>query len=213
MARGTKHAREMVREKATIPGPAPRHDRRRELIEIAGRLFAERGFLATTIRDVADVAGIQSGSLYHHFDSKESMADELLREYWSTLLERLEAVTSTGAGATEQARQMIRESFLLIESCELAVRMTTNDWNYLAQIFPFMEESLDRCEAIWIKTLEQGIATGEFNSEVSPSLVYRTIMAAISGTARWYRPGGPLRIERLADEMARLFLHGFAARS
>ena len=45
--------------------------RREELLQIAGALFAQRGFKNTTVRDIADAAGILSGSLYHHFDSKE----------------------------------------------------------------------------------------------------------------------------------------------
>ena len=44
--------------------------RREELLAIAASLFAERGFKNTTVRDIADAAGILSGSLYHHFDSK-----------------------------------------------------------------------------------------------------------------------------------------------
>ena len=42
-----------------------------ELLELAASMFAERGLRATTVRDIADAAGILSGSLYHHFDSKE----------------------------------------------------------------------------------------------------------------------------------------------
>ncbi len=53
-------------------------NRRDELLGIAATLFAERGFRNTTVRDIADAAGILSGSLYHHFDSKEAMVDELL---------------------------------------------------------------------------------------------------------------------------------------
>jgi AcrR family transcriptional regulator len=52
--------------------------RREELLAIAAELFAQRGFKNTTVRDIADAAGILSGSLYHHFDSKESMVDEIL---------------------------------------------------------------------------------------------------------------------------------------
>ncbi|MDJ0113374.1 helix-turn-helix domain-containing protein, partial [Rhodococcus erythropolis] len=54
--------------------------RRDELLEIAAGLFADRGVRATTVRDIADAAGILSGSLYHHFDSKESMVDEILHQ-------------------------------------------------------------------------------------------------------------------------------------
>ena len=52
--------------------------RRDELLALAATMFAERGLRATTVRDIADSAGILSGSLYHHFSSKEEMVDEVL---------------------------------------------------------------------------------------------------------------------------------------
>ena len=63
----------------------PERTRRDELLAIAAELFAERGFTNTTVRDIADAAGILSGSLYHHFDSKESMVDELLDTFQTEL--------------------------------------------------------------------------------------------------------------------------------
>lgn len=56
-----------------MSGPA--NSRRDELLELAAAMFAERGLRATTVRDIADSAGILSGSLYHHFSSKEEMVD------------------------------------------------------------------------------------------------------------------------------------------
>ena len=67
--------------------PASRRD---ELLELAATMFAERGLRATTVRDIADSAGILSGSLYHHFSSKEEMVDELLRGFLDWLFDRLE---------------------------------------------------------------------------------------------------------------------------
>ena len=61
---------------ARAPEPSSRRD---ELLELAATMFAARGLRATTVRDIADAAGILSGSLYHHFASKEEMVDEVLR--------------------------------------------------------------------------------------------------------------------------------------
>ena len=55
--------------------------RRSEIVAIAAELFAARGYADTTVREIADAAGILSGSLYHHFDSKESMVEALLRDF------------------------------------------------------------------------------------------------------------------------------------
>jgi AcrR family transcriptional regulator len=70
--------------------------RRAELLELAAKMFAERGYGQTTVRDIADAAGILSGSLYHHFDSKESMVDEILRTFLDELFARYREVVDAG---------------------------------------------------------------------------------------------------------------------
>ena len=71
--------------------PATRRD---ELLELAAVMFAERGLRATTVRDIADSAGILSGSTYHHFASKEEMVDEVLRSLLHWLCERYHDITA-----------------------------------------------------------------------------------------------------------------------
>src|SRR3978361_1185148 len=72
--------------------------RRDELLGIAAELFAEHGFNNTTVRDIADGAGILSGSLYHHFDSKESMVDEILRDFLDHLFGQYRATLAEPVG-------------------------------------------------------------------------------------------------------------------
>ena len=74
-----------------------RSSRREELLAIAAELFAQRGFKNTTVRDIADAAGILSGSLYHHFDSKESMVDEILDTFQTDLFRRYDEVVSVSS--------------------------------------------------------------------------------------------------------------------
>ena len=185
-----------------------RHD---EIVQIAGRLFAERGFLATTIRDIADAANILSGSLYHHFASKESIADELLSSYWTQLLDRYEAVVSSDDDPTEKMRQLIVASIHMFESHEYAVRMILNDWSYLSKALPYLRDNLDRIRDIWVDVLEEGMRDGRFSSSIDPNITYRTIMGSISGAGRWFVPSGTLSTEQLASTMADLFLKGVNA--
>ena len=81
---------------------SPPNSRRDELLELAATMFAERGLRATTVRDIADSAGILSGSLYHHFDSKESIGDEILAGFLDEIRadyqDRFRAVEIGGRG-------------------------------------------------------------------------------------------------------------------
>src|SRR5512139_183064 len=85
--------------------------RREELLAIAARLFAERGFKNTTVRDIADAAGILSGSLYHHFDSKEAMVDELLDTFQTELWKQYDAIEASDLTPREKLEAVVRASF------------------------------------------------------------------------------------------------------
>ena len=68
------------------------------MVQLAGELFAQKGYRATTVREIADAAGILSGSLYHHFDSKESIGDEILSSFINDVLaDYRAAVASDGS--------------------------------------------------------------------------------------------------------------------
>ena len=188
-----------------------RHDRHDEIVQIAGALFAKRGFLATTIRDIADEANILSGSLYHHFESKESIADQLLRAYWDDLLEEYDAVVAAKLPATESLRRLIGASIQMFERHGYAVRMILNDWAYLSTVLPYMDESLTRTRKTWTTLVRQGTKNGEFRADVDPNIVYRTIMGSITSAGRWYEAGGKLTTDELAQQTADIFLRGVAA--
>src|SRR6476469_4291375 len=89
--------------------------RREELLRIAGALFAERGFKNTTVRDIADAAGILSGSLYHHFDSKESMVDELLSTFQTALFKTYDEIVGSDLDAGAKVDAVVRASFDAID--------------------------------------------------------------------------------------------------
>src|ERR1700760_1924042 len=95
--------------------------RRAELLAIAAQLFAERGLRATTVRDIADAAGILSGSLYHHFDSKESMVDEILRNFLDDLFRRYDAIVAQGLGPRGTLEAVVVASFEAIGEHNAAV--------------------------------------------------------------------------------------------
>src|SRR5438309_6317260 len=90
-------------------------DRRAELLGIAAGLFAERGLRATTVRDIADSAGILSGSLYHHFSSKEEMVDEVLRDFMDWLFARYREIVDTHSNPLERLKGLFMASFDAIE--------------------------------------------------------------------------------------------------
>ena len=101
------------------PSPVQPRD---ELLELAATMFAERGLRATTVRDIADSAGILSGSLYHHFESKEEMVDEVLRDFLDWLFARYQEIVDTEPNPLERLKGLFMASFEAIEHRHAAGR-------------------------------------------------------------------------------------------
>ena len=78
-------------------------------------MFAERGLKATTVRDIADSAGILSGSLYHHFKSKEQMVEEVMRDFLDWLFTRYEQIIATEPDPLARFKGLFMASFDAIE--------------------------------------------------------------------------------------------------
>ena len=105
--------------------------RRDELLKIAAELFATKGFKNTTVRDIADAAGILSGSLYHHFDSKESMVDEILSSFQEELFGKYAEIIAGSADPRAKLEEAVRVSFEAIDHHRDEVAIFQNEADYL----------------------------------------------------------------------------------
>ncbi|MFC7339795.1 TetR/AcrR family transcriptional regulator [Saccharopolyspora griseoalba] len=195
------------------PGSGAGSARRAELLEIAAQLFATRGYAQTTVRDIADEAGILSGSLYHHFSSKETMLEEILRSFMDGLLERFQEIVAGAAAPREALDGLVRYSFTAIHEQQAAVSLYQNEIALLSRLpdFGFVEESSRRVESIWIAVLEEGRRTGDFREDLEPSLVYRFLRDAVWSSVRWYNPEGTMRHDALAEQCLLLLHTGLLA--
>ena len=188
--------------------------RRDELLAIAAELFAQRGFKNTTVRDIADAAGILSGSLYHHFDSKESMVDEILSTFQTELFKRYDDILGSGLDARAKVDAVVRVSFEAIDQHHAEVAIFQNDSAYLMEFerFGYLREHNTRFREMWLDLLREGVESGVLRPDVDAELVFRFIRDTVWVAVRWYRPGGELSADQVADQYLSILLDGIAAR-
>ena len=187
--------------------------RRAELLGIAAEQFASKGFRNTTVRDIADAAGILSGSLYHHFDSKESMVDEILSTFQQELFGRYDEILASDADPRIKLEEAVRVSFDAIDQHHSEVAIFQTDAAYLATFdrFAYLHERNVRFRDLWTGLLRDGVASGELRADLDVKLVYRFLRDTVWVAVRWYRPGGELSHERVADQYLSILLDGIAA--
>lgn len=194
---------------ATEPASQPA-SRRDELLELAATMFAERGLKATTVRDIADSAGILSGSLYHHFKSKEQMVEEVLRDFLDWLFAKYEQIAATEASPLERLKGLFLASFEAIEHRHAQVVIYQDEAKRLSSLpqFAFVDKRNREQRNMWLDLLNQGIADGSLRPDLDVDLVYRFIRDTTWVSVRWYQPGGPLTAEEVGRQYLAIVLGG-----
>ncbi len=192
---------------------ATRASRRAELLSSIAEVFADRGYAATTVREAAEAAGILGGSLYYHFDSKESMVDEILSTFLNEMWADYDEVLASGMDATGTLRALVAASFKSIGRHRAAVVIYQNESKHLVQNerFGYLTESQRRFENTWKGLLAQGVEEGALRSDLNTGLIYRFIRDTVWVAASWYQPGGRLDAEEIAQQYLAMVLEGIQA--
>ena len=184
--------------------------RRDELLDLAATMFADRGLRATTVRDIADSAGILSGSLYHHFKSKEQMVEEVLRDFLDWLFGRYQEIVEAETDPLERVKGLFMASFEAIEHRHAQVVIYQDEAKRLSPLpqFSFVDERNREQRRMWVDILTQGVAEGSFRPDLDVDLVYRFIRDTTWVSVRWYQPGGPLTAEQVGRQYLAIVLGG-----
>jgi TetR/AcrR family transcriptional regulator, cholesterol catabolism regulator len=188
-----------------------RSRRRADMVAIAADLFAQKGYRATTVREIADAAGILSGSLYHHFDSKESIGDEILSGFINEVLANYRAAVAEATDPRAVLEQIVRSTSRTLSSHRAALTMLQNDWNHFAAQprFAYLPKALREIERTWIGQLELGKQAGLFRADLDPKLTYRLLQDVLWIPAQWRRTRG-YSGDQVVDGFLRILFDGIA---
>ena len=187
---------------SNTPGDA---SRREELLRTAARLFVDKGFEATTTRDIADAVGMRSGSPFYHFRSKQDLLKAAMAEGLETGYRSLLAAIEGIDDPALRLRVLIRTHLgnLLEGECEaplLLFESRSLDAAARAEIAAIT----DRYQKPWQETLDALAAAGQLNSAQPP--VRLLLFGMLNWTPQWYRADGGLSLDQMTDGVMTLLL-------
>ena len=189
-----------------------RSQRRDDVVRLAGELFAQKGFRATTVREIADAAGILSGSLYHHFDSKESIGDEILAGFLNDVLAAYRAAVEAAGDPRDTIERIVRTSSHTLARHRAALTMLQNDWNYFSTQprFAYLRKDLREIERIWTTQLERGKEAGVFREDLDVRITYRLLRDILWLPMISLQAGG-FDTDEVVDSFLRLLFDGITS--
>ena len=164
-------------------------NRRDELVRVAARLFREKGFEGTTVRDIAAAVGMRSGSPFYHFANKYELLMTVMEEGLSMGLARIRAVLSaTSLDPMEQLERLIRTQYAILhEAGNDFIPVILYEWRSLPDQYKrHVIELKDQYDGLWQPTLERLHAQNLLRAD--PKIARLLILGAINYSATWYKP-------------------------
>lgn len=164
-------------------------DRREQIIAAAGKLFAEYGFEATSVRQIAESVKVLPGSLYHHFDTKEDILHAVMEKPVQRMLGALETDLNSPLDAEERLIGTVVERFRnAVEDWEVQA-LLVNDGSYFRRNpdFAYVQDLKTRSFHLQESILVDGIRSGMFRPDIDVYMMIGTIARMLSSAADWFR--------------------------
>lgn len=189
------------------------NDVEQTIIDAAIQLFSEKGYAATSIRDIAKSVDMTSASLYYYMDNKKDLLDLIMSRYLKKLITQAEQTLQDASNSTttEQLQQLIKQHVKSHGKERLAALVVDTEYRSLEGDSKEKIRSMRiTYEKLWSDILNQGKQAGDFHYENNKITSY-ALISLCSGVAHWYREDGALSINEVADHYAEMGLKMVAA--
>jgi AcrR family transcriptional regulator len=190
--------------------PRERYDERQaEVIDIAARVFAERGYHATSIEDLVEATGLQRGGLYHYMDGKKDLLIRIHRRFIDPLLEDAQDIAERGEPAEETLRLLTRALMHDIATYRDQVTVFLNEWRIIEHDPEWAEIRRSRraFEEVVTEVIERGCEEGAFAVK-DVRIAVLGFLGMVNYSYQWYRPGGRGKPQDIADQFFEIFSSG-----
>lgn len=172
---------------------------RGKLLSAAARLFRDQGFDRTTVRDIAREVGLQSGSIFHHFATKEDILHAVMAEVITFNTARLREALKEITCPTEKLKALVRSELqFIVGDTREAMTVLVYEWRCLSADKQRVTLALrDDYEQIWLVVLEELAQAGLLSTR--PFIARRLITGMTSWTNSWFDQAGDLTLDELTN--------------
>lgn len=175
---------------------------REDVVRAAGKLFAERGYHGTSMRDLGSELGLLGSSLYSHVSSKQDLLVEVVEEGARLFESSAGQALAIDGSAVERLRALIAGHVAVIVGNLEVARTFLNEARML-DAGPRLRiiGARDHYEGAFRLVIAQGVAEGSFRSDVDAKTASIFILSILNAIERWYHPDGDLDPKALVAEL------------
>lgn len=185
-------------------------NRRDQIVAIAMDLFAEKGFQPVSVREIAEQAGILSGSLYTHVASKHELLELGLRPYARVALADVRTVVDADISSREKLTKLVQQSFTSMVQWRAAAAVMYREWEFLSTLdeFAYLRELNEEVQQLWLRVIREAVDDGTLSPDIEPAILWRLLLALMEGMARRYNPKSRYSLETISAYPIRMLFGG-----
>ena len=174
----------------------------------ASAMFREKGFPATSLRDLAEAVGIEAASLYNHIQSKSGILQEIVFRIANECNVHLDSLDDGSTSSSKKIESLIRFHVQMMLNRFDDYTVMINEWIHLAE--PYLTNFTTQ-RRNYVQKMEAIIEEGIRNKEMKPVLPYvamLTILSSVRGLEFWHRSGKKITPQALEDNMVSHLISG-----
>ena len=183
------------------------------LLAEGAALFRERGFGVTTTREISAALGINKASLYYHVPSKEGLLHDICMESLRRTKLALVEALSAAPGDVEAIDTLIHAHVVsMLTDLEMHATMLLEMRCLSGEYYENVKASRDEYEEMVLSVVTAAQKSGVLRKDVTPKRLTMGLLNLLNWTLAWWKPGGDLTPDQLADVLSDLYLNGSLAR-
>lgn len=182
---------------------------RQTILDAAVRLFQAKGYINTSMDEIAEAVGLTKGGLYHYVEKKGDLLKDIHNQILDTFFERVgkamegEESPEKKVGRWIEAHASVMHDFL----GHMKVFFTEID-HFSEEMLLATVRKREQAQGILIGLLEAGISRGTFRADINPRVVTFLLLGMMNWLYIWYRPAGPLSLDEILPNIKRLVMDG-----
>jgi AcrR family transcriptional regulator len=183
-----------------------------QLLQIATRLFKEKGYRNTSMQDLADALGVQKASLYYYIESKEELLRRLLEHAFALEGAQIDEIYAADLSPLEKlGRALENHAVTVMDNLNLVSIYLREYRNLPPRRLKQVLAARKHYEQTLMRILQEGIASGDFRP-VNVEMTVYGLLGMLNWTHQWFSPTGKLSSQEIASILVDLALYGLAAR-
>lgn len=184
--------------------------RKEQITETAAKLFSERGYMATSMRDIAEKMGIEAASLYNHISGKEEILHSICFDMAHLFIRAIDEVNDIYFDAEKKLRMAIQNHIEILTANLTRSTVFLHEWKYLTGNNRSAFIALrDKYEKEFTVILQNGEDENLFK-EVDKKFAVLNILSSLNWITEWYKPTGEMTPEQIATKLSDFVLMGLS---